>query len=204
MATPISFADTISDVTSLIPITLDLAAHNSYHWCHLFDVHLGRCNLHAHVAADSVPCPDDPRWVKDDLAIIQWIYSRVSTEIFNLVFWEASTAATLWAALRRLFQDNFDARINNLNTEIRNTVQGASSLSVYCQRLQMMADELRELGDPVGDRQLISILLQGLGDDFKTQAAFIPLMRPYPSFAEVRSLLQCAAEIGRASCRERV
>ena len=142
--TTISLADTISDVTSLIPITLDLAAHNYYHWCHLFDIHLGRCNLRAHIAADSVPRLDDPRWVKDDLSIIQWIYSRVSTEIFNLVFREASTAAALWAALRRLFQDNADARINTLNTEIRNTVQGASSLSNYCQRLRTMADELRD------------------------------------------------------------
>ena len=59
--TTISLADTISDVTSLIPITLDLAAHNYYHWCHLFDIHLGRYNLRAHIAADSVPRLDDPR-----------------------------------------------------------------------------------------------------------------------------------------------
>ena len=203
--TTISFADTISDVTPLIPITLDLAAHNYYHWCHLFDIHLGRCNLRAHVAADSVPRLDDPRWVKDDLSIIQWIYTRVSTEIFNLVFREASTAAALWAALRRLFQDNADARINTLNTEIRNTVQGASSLSNYCQRLQTMADELRELGDRMDDRQLVNILLQGLGDEFRTQAAFIPLIRPYPSFAEVRSLLQSAADaIARKESRPQV
>jgi hypothetical protein len=106
------------------------------------------------------------------------MYMRVSTEIFNLVFHEASTAATLWAALRQLFQDNADALINNLNTEIRNAVQGSSSLRVYCQSIQTMADELRELGDPVQDRQLINILLQGLSDRFEKQASFIPMMRP--------------------------
>jgi hypothetical protein len=101
---------------------------------------------------------------KDNLAIIQWIYTRVSTEIFNLVFREASTATALWAALRQLFQDNIDSRVNNLNTEIHNTIQGCSSLIVYCQRIQMMADELRKLGDPVADCQLINILFQGLSD----------------------------------------
>jgi hypothetical protein len=55
-----------------------------------------------------------------------------------------------------------------------------------------MADELRELGDPVPDRQLINILLQGLSDRFEKQASFIPMMRPRSSFAEVRSLIQCA------------
>jgi hypothetical protein len=167
MATPLSFTYTIADVTPFIPITLDLAQHNYYHWRHLFEVHLGRCGLHDHIADNSVPRPADPRWVTDDLAIIQWIYTRVSTEIFNLVFREAATAAALWAALRQLFQDNVDGRVNNLNAEIRNTVQGASSLSVYCQRMQTMADELRELGDPVPDRQLINILLQGLSNRFE-------------------------------------
>jgi hypothetical protein len=27
----------------------------------------------------------DPCWVKDDLAIIQWIYTCISTKVFNLV-----------------------------------------------------------------------------------------------------------------------
>jgi hypothetical protein len=31
-----------SSTQFVIPIVLDLAAHNYYHWCHLFDIHLGR------------------------------------------------------------------------------------------------------------------------------------------------------------------
>src|SRR4051812_973949 len=143
----ISFTDTISDISPYIPITLDLAAHNYYHWRHLFDVHLGRCNLRSHVADDSLTQLHDPQWVKDDLAIIQWIYMRVSIEIFNLVHCDGASAAALWAALRQLFQDNIDARANNLHTELRNTVQGDSPVDVYCQRLKAIADELRELGD---------------------------------------------------------
>ena len=46
----IYYADTISDVSPFIPITLDLPKHNYYHWRHLFEVHLGRCNLLDHVA----------------------------------------------------------------------------------------------------------------------------------------------------------
>jgi hypothetical protein len=70
MAKSISFTDTISDVTPFIPITLDLAAHNYYHWCHLFEIRLVRCNLCGHVAVDSVPRHNDPQWAKEDLAII--------------------------------------------------------------------------------------------------------------------------------------
>jgi hypothetical protein len=147
----ISLTDTISDVSHVIPIVLDLATDNYYHWCHLFDVHLVRCDLRSHVATPSNPRPDDPQWVKDDLAIIQWIYTQVSSKIFNLVYREATTAANLWAALRQLFQDNVDARLTTLHSEFRYTVQGDSPVGVYCQRLKAISDELQELGDPITD-----------------------------------------------------
>jgi hypothetical protein len=66
-------------------------------------IRLRRINLLGHIDAKSVPQPLDPCWVKDDLTIIQWIYQRVSTEIFNLVFHDASNVAALWVALRQHF-----------------------------------------------------------------------------------------------------
>jgi hypothetical protein len=128
----LSYTDTIGDVSPFIPITLGLAAHNYYHWCHMFEVHLGRCHLCGHVAADSVPCPNDPQWVKDDLAIIQWIYTRISTEIFNLVFRNAATTSDLWSTLWQLLQDNVDACVTGLHNELRNTAQGDTSINTYC------------------------------------------------------------------------
>uniref|UniRef100_A0A453TCD5 Retrovirus-related Pol polyprotein from transposon TNT 1-94-like beta-barrel domain-containing protein n=1 Tax=Aegilops tauschii subsp. strangulata TaxID=200361 RepID=A0A453TCD5_AEGTS len=74
----------------------------------------------------------------------------------------------------------------------QHTVQGDSQVGVYCQRLKSIMDELRELGDPLDDRQLINVLLVGLGERFEKYASFIPMMRPPPSFAEVRSMLQWA------------
>ena len=98
---------------------------------------------------------------------------RVSTEIFNLVHCDGASTADLWAALRQLFQDNANTRAKNLHTELRNTVQGDSPVSVYCQRLKAIADELRELGDPIDDHQLINVLLVGLSEWFEKWASFI-------------------------------
>ena len=104
-----SLADTIADVSPFIPISLDLGIHNYYHWRHLFIIHLGRCGLRHHIDPSYPPQPADPRWVKDDLAIIQWIYIRISMELFNLVSDDDATATDLWASLQQLFQDNSDA-----------------------------------------------------------------------------------------------
>jgi hypothetical protein len=135
------------------------------------------------VAAASTPRPADPCWVKDDLTVIQCIYTRISTELFNLVSTDDATAAQLWAALQQLFQDNSDSRVNALHIELRTSTQGDSPVTVYCQRIKAIGDELRELGDHVDDRTLINALLVGLGEQFEKQVAFIPLMKPYPTFA---------------------
>lgn len=194
LAAPISLADTISDVSPYIPIVLDLAAHNYYHWRHLFDLHFCRCNLRSHVTANCLPRPDDPQWLKDNLAIVQWFYTRITTEIFNMLDHDGATAANIWHSLRQLFQSNTDARKNALHTELRNMVQGDAPVNLFCQRVKTIGDELRELGDTVSDSQLINIVVVGLSEDFDKQASFIPMIRPPPTFAEVRSLLQLAAE----------
>ena len=73
-------------------------------------------------------------------------------------------------------------------------VQGDAPVNLFCQRVKTIGDELRELGDTVSDSQLINIVVVGLSEDFDKQASFIPMIRPPPTFAEVRSLLQLAAE----------
>ena len=70
------------------------------------------------------------------------------------------------ASLQQLFQDNSDARINALHTELRTMSQGDASVTVLCQKIKAISDELRELGDPVEDRTLINALLVSLGEQF--------------------------------------
>ena len=124
------------------------------------------CGLRDHINAHSTPQPRNPRWVQDDLAIIQWIYTRFSTELFNLVSNDEATTADIWLSLQQLFQDNCDARINALHTELRTITQADTSVTFFCQWIKAIGDELRELGDHVEDRNLINALLVGLGEQF--------------------------------------
>ncbi|XP_044349927.1 uncharacterized protein [Triticum aestivum] len=187
---PTSIIDTITDVSPFIPIVLDLAAHNYYHWRHLFLVHLGRCGLRSHIDGDNLAASSDPVWIKDDFAILQWIYTRISTELFGLLPKDGATAFVIWRELQRLFQDNRDARINHLETAMRTLKQRDEPVGTYCQRLKAMADELHELGAPVDDRRLISATLAGISERFDKVTSVIPLLRPAPPYSEVLSMLQ--------------
>ncbi|XP_024311826.1 uncharacterized protein LOC112269382 [Brachypodium distachyon] len=114
----------------------------------------------------------------------------VGTELFNLIARDGATAQDIWVDLRRLFQDNSDVRINALHSELRSISQGDMPVSVYYQRVKAIGEELRELGDQMDNRSLINALLVGLSDRFDKQSAFIPLLKPPPTFSEVRSILQ--------------
>jgi hypothetical protein len=63
-------------------------------------------------------------------------------------------------------------------------------VTIICQDIKAIDDELQELGDDFDDRALINGLLVGLSELFDKQVSLIPMLRPYPSFAEVRSILQ--------------
>ncbi|KAK1684414.1 hypothetical protein QYE76_045262 [Lolium multiflorum] len=156
---PTSISDTITDVSPFIPLVLNLTAHNYYHCRHLFIVHLGRCGLRAHIDFSEPAAAHDPIWVKEDFAILQWIYTRISTELFSLLPKDAMATR--------------DEPIGH-----------------YYQRLKVLADELRELGVPVTDQTLITTLLAGITDKFAHPRLVIRLLRPPPSFAEVRSMLK--------------
>jgi succinylglutamate desuccinylase len=67
--------------------------------------------------------------------VIQWIYTRISTEFFNLVSNDDATATELSAALQQLFQDNSNACVNALHIELHTSTQGDSHVTIFCQRI---------------------------------------------------------------------
>jgi hypothetical protein len=46
-----------------------------------------------------------------------------------------------------------------------------------------MAANLKDFGDPVGDRTLVLTLLRGLSDKFRPMVTNIKLRQPFPTFA---------------------
>jgi hypothetical protein len=120
---------------------------------------------------------------------LQRIYTRISSELFNLLPKDA-TAGVVWDELQNLFQKNRNARIQHLETTMRTICQRDEPVGHYCQRLKATTDELRELGIIITDRTLITTLLAGITDKFANLRSVIPILRPPPTFAEVRSMLK--------------
>jgi hypothetical protein len=59
----------------------------------------------------------------------------------------------------------------------------------YCCQMKGMADSLRDLGEPVGDRTLVLNLLRGLSPRYGHLKALIKRTVPFPTFHDVRNEL---------------
>jgi hypothetical protein len=77
-----------------------------------------------------------------------------------------------------------------LDVEFCTIVQGDLSITEYCRRLKMIADQLVDLGEPVHDRTLVLNVLWGLNERFTHLADLIQRQRPFPDYNDLLVDLQ--------------
>jgi hypothetical protein len=99
------------------------------------------------------------------------------------------TARDAWKYLEDEFLGQRESRALLIEAEFRSFKQGVLSVTDYCRRLETMAAFLKEFGDPIGDRQLVLTLLRGLNAKFRHMVSNLKMQRPFPTFAEARTLL---------------
>ncbi|XP_021732691.1 uncharacterized protein LOC110699508, partial [Chenopodium quinoa] len=59
----------------------------------------------------------------------------------------------------------------------------------YCQRLKTLSDQLKNIGAPVENNQLVLQLVSGLTEPYKGVATLIRQSNPLPQFYQARSML---------------
>ncbi|XP_073355031.1 uncharacterized protein [Aegilops tauschii subsp. strangulata] len=140
--------------------------------------------LHGHVdgTIDSSLMVNDEEWMILDATIIHWFYLTISKDLFHTVVDDDDDAYVVWTMLSGFFTDNKLQRKVLLHDEFYGCQQLDSSIDDFCMRLKKLADELRDLGETVGDELLISTLTVGLNEEFGNAASNLTLI-PEPTFA---------------------
>ncbi|XP_066323654.1 uncharacterized protein [Miscanthus floridulus] len=183
-----SAAIAVNNIKVLVPVVLDRAANNYNRWRSLFLVVLGKYILTDHVLTDVVNA-DRPAWLQMDCTVLMWIYGTINADLQQSTMLKNPNARTAWLHLEDEFLGQRESRALLLSAEFRTVKQGASSITDFCRKLEAMAANLKDFGDPVGDRTLVLTLLRGLSDKFRPMVTNIKLCQPFPTFAEARTLL---------------
>lgn len=180
---------TITNVKSLIPITLDME-HGMYHsWAALFTVLVRVHDLHHHiippteeseVAAYTASKAKDPAlWKRLDAAVLQWIYGTISTDLLHAILLKDDTAHGAWARLESMFQDNKASRATHLEEELAGLdFENFSSIDSYCNHIKSLADRLADVGSPLSDSRLVLKLTAGLPEAYAGTVDYIQNQEP--------------------------
>ncbi|XP_057548106.1 uncharacterized protein LOC130826542 [Amaranthus tricolor] len=192
----------ITNVKSLIPITLDTAG--MYHsWAALFKVLCRVHDLTNHIipptdatelsAYENLKSADLVYWKRLDAAVLNWIYGSISPDLLTAILLKDDTAQSAWARLESMFQDNKASRASHLEQELADLdFDNFSSIDGYCNHIKSLADRLANVDAPIPDTRLILKLTAGLPEAYAGTVDFIQNQEPLPSFESCRSRLKLA------------
>ncbi|KAI3751228.1 hypothetical protein L2E82_22276 [Cichorium intybus] len=123
-------------------------------------------------------------------------YATISHDLLHTILEPDSTAIEAWNRLRDIFQDNKHSRAVTLEQEFSHThMEDFSSASAYCQRLKVLADQLKNVGAPVSNDRLVLQMVAGLTEAYSNVGTLLRQTNPLPQFYQARSML-CLEEAG--------
>ncbi|GJT64472.1 WRKY family transcription factor [Tanacetum coccineum] len=188
---PIDKAYSITSIKACIPTPLDLDKLNYNSWSSLFQRFCKTYEVHHHLAAPLTTATStvDPLHDTNDSLVVMWIYATISPKLVEMIVDVDSTANGVWNRLKDLFHDNKDARITQLDNEIRNMVIGNLSITDFFQQLKSKADRLANLESPIKDTSLVTYAINGVRSKYPDAARVIRLREKAPTFDELRSLM---------------
>ncbi|XP_022020313.1 uncharacterized protein LOC110920410 [Helianthus annuus] len=199
-------ASTVTNIKSLIPITLEMDSGLYASWSELFRLHCRVFQMIQHLSPkpeaesssskatekdkDTTTKPVDDSWDRLDAIVLLWIYATISSDLLHTILKPNATAHGAWVALENIFHDNKSSRAIHLLHKFSNTrLSGFPNVSAYCQQLKVLSDQLASAGSPVYNQSLVLQLISGLNEQYEGIATILQNQDPLPSFYDARSKL---------------
>lgn len=169
-------AQTVTNIKNLIPITLDMEKSQYSSRSELFKIHCRAYKVLDHI----IPVKDSPTtapaetWSCIDAIVLQWIYVAISNDLLQMILQPNTSAKQAWDRLANISQDNKTSRAIYLERQFANThLDSCPNISVYCQELKVLADQLAYVDSPVSNTRLVLQLLSGLTESYDGVATLI-------------------------------
>jgi len=168
-------AFSITNVKTIIPITLDNDSDLYLSWSALFTMQARDYNVLDHIiplseesaikVAATITENDFDLWNRLDTVILQWMYAIITQYILNSILVINDTAEACWSRIAAMFNDNKHARVVQLENQFGNTnLEDFPFTKAYCNLLKLLFDQLANVGSPVTNTCLVFNMISGLTD----------------------------------------
>ncbi|CAL8173510.1 unnamed protein product [Prunus armeniaca] len=112
-------------------------------------------------------------WVQYDQMILSWINGSLTPSVLSVVASKRTSSAT-WEALEQRYASTSQNRILFLRNELLQTKKGDLLVADYLDKMNAISDNLALAGKPVGDDELVQIILNNLGPAYECRGLFLP------------------------------
>ncbi|XP_071727210.1 uncharacterized protein [Rutidosis leptorrhynchoides] len=182
---------TVTSVSHLIPIKLDLAKLNYSHWSTLFTTHCTGFDVLPFIEGTSTSEERaTAEWSKADSVVRSWIFLTISGSLLERVLnAQPKTAHEAWEFLAKVFQDNKRAKTVELTAQLKALDIGNQTVEAYFRKLASLSSLLRNLGSTIEEDDLVTYAVNGLNDKFPHAVHIILHSNPFPSLETVRSMI---------------
>ncbi|XP_071740230.1 uncharacterized protein [Rutidosis leptorrhynchoides] len=135
---------TVTSISHIIPVKLDLSKLNYSHWKCLFTTHCAGFEVSKFILSTSTAEEQTtPEWLKADAVVSTWIYNTIFEPLLErLLNSEPATSHAAWTFLENLFTDNKLAKTMELNAELCNLDIGNQTVEQYLRKLDRIATQI--------------------------------------------------------------
>ncbi|KAL0642716.1 hypothetical protein Bca4012_041006 [Brassica carinata] len=105
-------------------------------------------------------------WKRQDIMLYSAILGTLSPNVQPIVS-SATTTKEIWTVLAGTYGTHSRRRIKQIKQELKRSVKGTQTVDEYMKSIIKTADELAVLGAPVEHEDLLDIITDGLGDDYR-------------------------------------
>ncbi|KAI3797236.1 hypothetical protein L1987_32491 [Smallanthus sonchifolius] len=169
-------AYTVSNINNKIK-TLDGHKITYSTWVKFFLLHTTAYKVTNHIDGTAAPDKTDPNyeeWKEIDALVLQWIYNTISDELVIRIVESNTTANAAWKKLQNIYLSNKGSRAAALDQEFTTlTLASCSSIDEYCQKLHDLANQLKDVDQPVSESRLVLQLVRGLPVESDVVASLI-------------------------------
>uniref|UniRef100_A0A2N9JAD8 Integrase catalytic domain-containing protein n=1 Tax=Fagus sylvatica TaxID=28930 RepID=A0A2N9JAD8_FAGSY len=179
--TPI-VATTFSIPTINSLVTVKLTDDNFLLWSHQIEAFLYGQNFLRFVDG-SYPCLeadlDRSLWFRADKTLVSIISTTLSEPMLASII-GCKTSAAIWSVIQEHFSQKSIANSSLYCKRLINLVRGTRPISKYLQEAKSTVDAFAAIGEPVSNKDLVNVVLGGLGSDFDMLIAPTHTSQGYP------------------------
>ncbi|KAF8723025.1 hypothetical protein HU200_022172 [Digitaria exilis] len=186
---PPSLLQTVN-IRSHILVLLDIDESNYGQWHCSFNSVLGKFGIADHVyTAPPLEDDRDTEWCMIDHCVVNWLHNTVAKNVFDIIYKPHASVFTVWNDIEGVFRDNELQHAVYFEAEFRSLQQGDISMTQYTSHLKQLADNLRDVGQPVSESIQVLNLLRGLNPKYRYVKPVISTRSPPHTFMTARSFL---------------